>query len=419
MHVRRPPRLVPVTDTVDLRAPAPAPRGPDGRELHATTGSPTLLGPLAHGALARNETTPGATPHRRADGLLETLMRLFLLQAAGRARRRPRGRSRGWSTGWPPRGSSSSRSARSRARLDVRPYADGRASSLWVVSDLTPGLDGGPQPGRTAARPGDQLGLDVAGPADPARPGRPRPRPRHRLRGPGAAPGRHTSAVVATDVDQRALRIARFNAALNDVADQVDVPRRLVLRAGRRQSARPDRAPTRRSSSRPPTGERLVYRDSGLPGRPGRGGHRARRAGPPRTAGGWCQVLANWVIPSGTGLDERLAGWLARRLRRVRRAARGHRPGAYVELWLKDAGHHGGRDYAHRYDTWLSWFERAGHRGGRLRLDQPAQAHRGRHAGAELLEWPYDVEQPIAPAHRAPGATRSRRSPTGSGSTPG
>ena len=74
-------------------------------------------------------------------------------------------------------------------------------------------------------------------------------------------------------------------------------------------------------------------------------------------------------------------------------------PAAYVELWLKDEGRHGAPDYAERYDTWLSWFE-----------DQRIEAvgfgwinlHRtGASAQAPvhtLLEWPYDVEQPIAPA---------------------
>ena len=32
-------------------------------------------------------------------------------------------------------------------------------------------------------------------------------------------------------------------------------------------------------------------------------------------------------------------------------------PAAYVELWLKDAGLHGGPGYRERYDTWLSWFD--------------------------------------------------------------
>ena len=72
-------------------------------------------------------------------------------------------------------------------------------------------------------------------------------------------------------------------------------------------------------------------------------------------------------------------------------------PASYVELWLKDSGHHGGPDYARRYDTWLSWFEETGIEGvgfGWINVRLGAGAA-GRH---ELLEWPYDVEQPIGPA---------------------
>jgi len=74
-------------------------------------------------------------------------------------------------------------------------------------------------------------------------------------------------------------------------------------------------------------------------------------------------------------------------------------PAAYVEMWLRDAGLE--EDYTARYDAWLSWFDEQGieavgfgwvnlHRtGGPVRHD--------------LEEWPYDVEQPIAPAIAAWG----------------
>ena len=101
-----------------------------------------LLGPLGHDALARNETVPGL--RRPRDGsALSTLVRLFLLQV--------------------PVGLSAAESAlpglvddlcaeglleqsvgEVAARLDVRPYATDD-QHLWVVSDLTPGLDGTPQ----------------------------------------------------------------------------------------------------------------------------------------------------------------------------------------------------------------------------------------------------------------------------------
>ena len=90
-------------------------------------------------------------------------------------------------------------------------------------------------------------------------------------------------------------------------------------------------------------------------------------------------------------------------------------PAAYVELWLKDAGLHGSADYLVRYDTWLSWFEDQGIEAigfGWINLRRSGVADPAR----EFLEWPYDVEQPIAPAIRD-WALRVRRA--GSTSTPG
>jgi len=59
----------------------------------------------------------------------------------------------------------------------------------------------------------------------------------------------------------------------------------------------------------PATGERLVYRDSGLPG--DRVVEDIVRFAPQHlTDGGWCQVLANWVISRDRPWDDRLATWL-------------------------------------------------------------------------------------------------------------
>ena len=102
----------------------------------------------------------------------------------------------------------------------------------------------------------------------------------------------------------------------------------------------------------PATGERLVYRDSGLPrdqvvedivrGLPDR-----------LNPGGWGQVLANWIIARDQPWDERLAGWLADDCDALVVQREVLDPAAYVELWLRDAGLTD--DYLQRYDTWLSW----------------------------------------------------------------
>ena len=115
-----------------------------------------LLGTTAQLALARNETTPAL---RRTTGgsPLETLVRLFLLQTeVDRAARRP----------GPPRARRRARRRRHARRLrrrgarpasTVGPYADDD-HDWWVVSDLTPGLDG--QPIRVA--PDHVLGVSPA-----------------------------------------------------------------------------------------------------------------------------------------------------------------------------------------------------------------------------------------------------------------
>ena len=72
-------------------------------------------------------------------------------------------------------------------------------------------------------------------------------------------------------------------------------------------------------------------------------------------------------------------------------------PASYVELWLKDAGVHGGPDYLRRYDAWLAWFEEQGVEGvGFGWLNVRLREHgSGTH---RLLDWPHAVEQPVAPA---------------------
>ena len=282
------------------------------------------------------------------------------------------------------------------ARLDCRPYSTGD-DDLWVVSDLTPGLDGAP------VRVGAEHVLGISSASTSLA--------QLTLRAPvgraldlGTGCGvqalhlaRHAERVVATDVNPRALHLARFNAALNEVDPVVEVRDGSFFApvAGERFDLIATNPPFVIS---PATRERLVYRDSGMPGDQVVE-HLVRTAPDHLADDGWCQVLANWVIGADQPWDERLAGWLPDDCDALVVQREVLDPAAYVELWLKDEGRHGAPDYAERYDTWLSWFE-----------DQRIEAvgfgwinlHRtGAAAQAPthtLLEWPYDVEQPIAPA---------------------
>lgn len=353
-----------------------------------------LLGPAAHQALGRNETTPAL---RRTTGgsPLETLTRLFLLQTVVDADAADRALP-GLVDRLAAEGFLERSVGEVAARLDVRPYAaDGDA--LWVVSDLTPGLDGGPH----RVGPEHVLGISSASTSLAQLTIR-EPVDRSLDLGTGCGVqalhlAAHSGAVVATDVNERALRLARFNVALNELRTPVDVRSGSFFEPvlGERFDLIATNPPFVIS---PATGERLVYRDSGLPG--DRVVEHIVRAAPEHlTDGGWCQVLANWIIPAGADWADRLGSWIDSACDAFVVQREVVDPASYVELWLKDAGQHGAPDYAVRYDTWLSWFEDQGIEAvgfGWINLRRSGATDPVR----ELLEWPYDVEQPIAPAIR-------------------
>jgi hypothetical protein len=353
-------------------------------------GVAAALGTTAHTALSRNETLPGLRA-TTGGSPVETLTRLWLLQAtvpvtsveqalpdlldplcnAGLLER---------SVG------------EVRARVDVRPYAADDLD-LWVASDLTPGLDG--QPNRVTSD--HVLGISSAATS----------LAQLTVRGPVASSldlgtgcgvqalhlATHSDRVVATDVNQRALRLTRFNATLNEVADRIEVREGSFF-----EPVADDQFDLVATNPpfviSPATGERLVYRDSGLPG-DRVVEHIVRGVPGLLTLGGTAQVLANWMITRDQPWDERLTGWIEGCDAWVVQREVVDLP-TYVELWLKDAGIHGGPEYHRRYDTWLSWFDEQGAEGvgfgwinlRRVESDEPT---------LRLEDWPYDVEQPIGP----------------------
>ena len=354
-----------------------------------------LLGTTAHAALSRNETVPGL---RRTTGgsPRETLTRLFLLQAPVSL-----GDAESAMPGLIDRLCVEGLLERSvgevAARLDVRPYADGDRD-LWVVSDLTPGLDGSPN--RVGAD--HVLGISSASTSLAQLTIR-EPVGRSLDLGTGCGVqalhlATHSDRVVATDVNQRALWMTLLNARLNGVSN-------VEVRDG--SFFDPVHSETfDQIATNPPfvispaTGERLVYRDSGLPG--DRVVEDIVRAAPNHlNEGGWCQILANWVIATGMPWDERLGSWLDGSCDALVVQREVVDPATYVELWLRDAGLQGTADYLGRYDTWLAWFEDQGIEAigfGWVNLRRT-----GGGGSLRLEEWPYDVEQPIAPAVHAFG----------------
>ncbi len=354
-------------------------------------GVAALLGPVAHAALSRNETTPGM---RIAGGgsPLETLTRLWPLQgsvdlAAAEAA------LPGLVDPLCVAGLLERSVGSVRARVDVRPYAsDDR--DWWVVSDLTPGLDGAPN------RVGSDHVLGISSASSSLAQLTVRSAVGRALDlGTGCGVqslhlSGHAGEVVATDVNERALAMTRLNAALNDVAIDVRSGSTFEPVRGEEFDLVVTNPPFVVS---PGTGELLVYRDSGLPG-----DEMVRRVvtGTPRhlAPGGTGQVLANWVHVDGEPWQERLEGWLAPVDGRscdawvVQREVAD--PAQYVELWLRDAGLDRAPDYTRRYDAWAGWFADQGITGvgfgwvNLRRTDREVPSVR-------VEEWPYEVEQPL------------------------
>lgn len=359
-----------------------------------------LLGPTAHGALSRNETTPGLRV-TRGGSALETLTRLWPLQsrvpAAAAENALP-----GLVEALCQAGVLERSDGEVRARVDVRPYAD-EDHDWWVVSDLTPGLDGA-----GVRVSGDHvLGISPASTSLAQLTVR---APAARALDLGTGCGvqsvhlsTHCSEIVATDVNERALAMTRLNAALNKAAlngAELDVRSGSLFEpvAGELFDLVVSNPPFVIS---PGTGKRLVYRDSGLPGDQVVE-HIVTRAPRHLTEGGWCQVLANWSITTEQPWEERLSGWLEGSgcdAWVVQREVVD--PAQYVELWLKDAGLHGSaqhvEQYVERYDAWLSWFAESGVEAvgfGWLNLHR-TEGSAGRDPVLRLEEWPYDVQQPL------------------------
>ena len=352
-----------------------------------------LLGHEAHAALGRNETTP-AMRRTRDGSSLSTLVRLFLLQAAV-----PRAEADAALPGLVDALGAErlveAGAAEVTALVDCRPYAaDDR--DLWVLSDLTPGLDGSP----LAVTADHVLGIS------PASTSLAQLTLRHQVDrsldlGTGCGVqalhlADHSREVVATDVSSRALWLAGLNAVLNDVAG-------ITLRTGSLfepvSRERFDLITTNPPFViSPPGGDVLTYRDSGMPG-DSVVEQIVRQAPAHLTEGGWCQVLANWAILRDQPWAMRLAGWLGDNTSALVVQREALDPAAYVELWLKDAGLHGAPDYRGRYDAWLGWFEEQRIEGvgfGWINL-------RNAPGPQTFLDHPYAVEQPIAPAVAAWG----------------
>ncbi|WP_233251435.1 DUF7059 domain-containing protein [Serinibacter arcticus] len=218
---------------------------------------------------------------------------------------------------------------------------------------------------------------------------------------------RHAGAVVATDIDARALAYARFNAALAGV--------RLDLREGSMLEPVLGETFDLVVSNPPfvitPRGEagvgEFTYRDGGAVGddvvR-----SLVTSVGSVLAPGGVAQLLGNWEHRRGEDWAERVGGWLTESGLDgwvVQREVQD--PAQYAELWLRDGGITPDRDRARfegAYAAWLADLDRRGVEGigfGLVTLRRPALA------GAAVSPW-RRVEEITGTVAQPLGATIAR-----------
>ncbi len=325
-----------------------------------------LLGPVAHGALGREQALPARLIVRgRPDDPLATLVAVFLLgldvprrrlaatvPTAGLSTLEELGLIRSAGTG---------PDDAVRATVDLRPYAavDALGPADWLmISD----------PGELATgRPlaADHV-LGVGGASlTLARSTLRRPVERVLDLGTGCGvqalrAARHARSVIGTDTSARALRTAELNWVLNrSTVPGAEFSTRLgsLLEpvAGEQFDlvvSNPPFVITPRSVP----GQAYEYRDGGLVG-----DELVRQlvttVGSVLRPGGVAQMLGNWEQRRGEVWSERVADWLAASGLEgwvVQRELQD--PAEYAETWIRDAGQHLSKNSDELYASWLADF---------------------------------------------------------------
>jgi len=289
-----------------------------------------------------------------------------------------------------------------RASVVVRPYgaeasASTPASAGWICHDPLPNLDGRSDP----PAPNHVLGVSPASTTLAQLTIR---RPVGRALDLGTGCGvqtlhlaAHAGRVVATDLNPRALSLARLTLGLSGVDADLRLGSLYEPVAGEQFDLIVSNPPF---VIAPPAGAKLTYREGSLPG-----DELVRRVvvdGAARLApDGTMQVLCNWAILAGQSIEERLAGWIAPTgcdalvLQRERLD-----PYEYVEMWLSDAGLDRTPEHPRRYRAWLDYLAGLGIEGIGLGWISVRNAGRAR-PDVRVEEWPFDVVQPVGEAFAA------------------
>jgi methylase of polypeptide subunit release factors len=315
-----------------------------------------FLGPLAARALDREQTIPALRVTQERPGPLATLVRLLTLGDAVDEDRAEEAFPTLTVAGATRLGLVRQEGSGVIATCDLRPYAvDGHL--WWVASDLSEIAT------RSPLRADHVLG--VGGASTTLASWTPRPHVRRALDlgtgcGVQALPlATHAEEVVVTDLSQRALDYAAFNAALNGQDWQVRHGSMLDPVEGDVFDlvvSNPPFVITPRDAGLPV----YEYRDAGAAG-DSAVADLVRTVGRHLAPGGIAQLLGNWEV-ADADWRERVGGWVRDSgldawvvQREVQDAAE------YAETWARDGGHHSATpEFATMYAAWLDDFAARG-----------------------------------------------------------
>lgn len=282
-----------------------------------------------------------------------------------------------------------------RARLEVRPYRDADSPDpWWVLSDF--GSDVRPGP----LAEDHVLGIGAASlTLAQATPRQTVGRALDLGTGCGVQAlhlAAHASTVVATDVSRRALELAATTAALSDQQWDLRTGSLLDPVGGERFDLVVANPPFVVSPGLRRGHGGYDYRDSGLAG-DGVSAALVRDLPGVLAPNGTATLLANWIMPADGDWAERVGGWLAGSgcdawvwQREV------VEPGAYVALWLRDAGEvPDSPRWVQRNDEWLDWFDTTGIVAVGMGLVS-MQRNGREHPTVVCEDVPQAVEQPVA-----------------------
>ena len=316
-----------------------------------------LLGPLASAALGREQVLPAQRVTASAGTPLATLVRLFTLGDAVDAEEAALALPSLGVEGARRLGLVRQEGPGVVALCDLRPYADDD-HAWWVASDLSELA--------TRAPLAEDHVLGIGGASTTLASWTPRPQVDRALDlGTGCGVqalhlGAHARSVTVTDVSQRALAYAAFNATLNGCDWDLVQGSMLDPVVGQEFElivSNPPFVITPRSPDVP----LFEYRDGGRSG-DDLVADLVRSIGAHLAPGGIAQFLGNWeVVGDGDG-RERVRDWVAGSgldAWVVQREVQD--PAQYAETWARDGGHHSATsEFAAMYAAWLDDFASRG-----------------------------------------------------------